>query len=160
MQHRKLSDPEQDLYVRERKSSDPPERIAAPRSPRKMLELDAQNLITIALVFLCTLAALDLWRQYAIKSGDYWFVAYTGATRSSENFWKIGFHIEDLEKKVQYQSDRFEAVRHEIGVLNPPLRHSNDKFTRRRSMQNAVHRLVGNDTSVVQIRCEDLRYDP
>jgi hypothetical protein len=158
MQHRKLSDPEQVFLTRERKLSDPPERDRADsyHTP-KTNECDANNLITLSLILLCTLAALDLWRQFALKSGDYWYVAYVNAAKSSENFWKLGFHIEDLEKKMQHQSDKFELIRHEIGILNPPLRHSHEKFTRGRMMQNTVHRLLGNDSSVVQIRCEDLR---
>lgn len=105
---------------------------------------------------LCLLAALDLWRQYAINSEDYWFAGYGAAVRSSPHFWKLGFHIEDLEQKIDYQTKRLEITRHDIGVLTPPLRHSTDSFTKRRNIQSTVHNLVVNDTSVVQIRCQDL----
>ena len=115
------------------------------------------SVITIALVALCILASLDLWRQYALNSDEYWFTGYRAAVRSSDFFWKLGFHIEDLEQKISFQRKRFESIRHAVGVLHPPLRHSTDTFTKRRNMQNAVHRLVGNDTSVLQLRCQDLQ---
>ena len=124
---------------------------------KKFIDIDIGSLITFALIVLCILASLDLWRQYALNTEDYWNTAYQAAVRSSEHFWRLGFHIEDLEQKIQFQTDKFEAVRHSIGVLNPPLRHSTDTFTKRRNMQHAVHGLVGNDTTVVRIRCEDLQ---
>ena len=125
--------------------------------PKQILKIDAPSMINISLVILCILASLDIWRQYALNSDDYWLYAYELAIRSSEQFWKLGFHIEDLEQKIQFQTDRFESIRHNIGVLNPPLRHSTDTFTKRRIMQHTVHKLVGNDSLVVRIRCEDLQ---
>ena len=76
--------------------------------------------------------------------------------RSSDHFWKLGFHIEDLEQKIQNQAQRIERIRLDIGDLSSPLR-STDAFTQRRKIQSIAHNLVGNDTSVVQIRCQDLQ---
>ena len=77
--------------------------------------------------------------------------------RSSDHFWKLGFHLEDLEQKIQYQAQRIEKTRRDIGDLNSPFRHSTDAFTTRRKIQSVAHNLVGNDTSVIQIRCQDLQ---
>ena len=151
---RKLSDPESwdsMQYVGSKSEN------FSSRQPKSFFDVDASSLVTLSLCLLCVLASLDLWRQYALHDDMFWHTAYTGAAKSSENFWKLGFHIEDLELKVQFQTEKFESIRHAIGVLNPPLRHSTDTFTKRRNMQSAVHKLVGNDTSIVQIRCENLQ---
>ena len=76
--------------------------------------------------------------------------------RSSDHYWKLGFHIEDLEQKIQYQTQKIERTRRDIGDLNAPLR-TTDAFTQRRKIQSVAHNLVGNDTSVVQVRCQDLQ---
>ena len=126
------------------------------KSPKPLVTIDATNLITFILVALCLLASLDLWRQYAISTDDYMFYEYSLAVRSSESFWKLGFHLEDLEHKIQYQQEQFEYARKTIGTLNPPLRHSTiEKYSKRRRIQTSLSDLLGNESSIYQIRCGD-----
>ena len=40
----------------------------------------------------------------------------------------LGFHLEDLEQKIQYQAQRIEKTRRDIGDLNSPFRHSTDAY--------------------------------
>lgn len=123
--------------------------------------VDAGSIITALLVLLCTLASLDLWRQYAINSDDYWFLQYTLAVRNDDNFWKLGFRVEDLEQKLESQKQYWISITHAINSLAPrfsiaphALRsnlQSDISLTRRSRV--AVHNLLNNDTLVGQIRC-------
>jgi hypothetical protein len=125
-----------------------------------MAFIDAGHVITALLVLLCSLACLDLWRQYAINSGDYWFLQYTLAVRSDDSYWKLGFRLEDLEQKLQSQKQRWSAVAHAINTLAP--RFSITPHSLRPNLQNdisltrrsrlAVHNLLNNETSVGQVR--------
>ena len=123
--------------------------------------MDAGTIITALLILLCTLASLDLWRQYAINSDDYWFLQYTLAVRNDDSLWKVGFRVEDLEQKLEAQKQRWSSVLHAVNTLAPrfslaphSLRPSiqNDILLTRKS-RSAVHNLLNNETSVGQIRC-------
>lgn len=61
--------------------------------------VDSGGIVTILLIGLCALASLDLWRQYAINSADYWYYQYTNAVGSDDAFWKLGYRLEDIELK-------------------------------------------------------------
>lgn len=123
--------------------------------------MEAGSIITALLALLCSLASLDLWRQYAINSDDYWFVQYTLAVRSDDSFWKLGFRVEDLEQKLESQKQSWSNVMHAINSLAPrfsiapqslrPNSRNDISLTRRSRL--AVHNLLNNDTSVGQIRC-------
>lgn len=124
-------------------------------------KIDAGSIITALLVLLCTLASLDLWRQYAINSDDYWFLQYTLAVRSDDSLWKLGFRVEDLEQKLESQKQYWISITHAINTLAPrfsiaphslrPNLQSDISLTRRSRV--AVHNLLNNDTLVGQIRC-------
>ena len=124
--------------------------------------VDSSTIITVLLIALCTLAALDLWRQYAINSDDYWFYQYSMAVRSSNDFWKLGFRLEDLEKKMDAQQQRWYDIRRAVENLSPrftldpkSLRHNVEgDITHTRLSRVTMHNLLNNDTAVYQIRCE------
>jgi hypothetical protein len=119
------------------------------------------SIITSLLVLLCSLASLDLWRQYAINSDDYWFLQYTLAVRGDDSYWKLGFRLEDLEQKLESQKQRWSDVIRAINTLAPRFSltpHSlrpnlPDDISLTRRSRVAVHNLLNNDTSVGQIRC-------
>ena len=125
--------------------------------------MEAGSIITALLVLLCSLASLDLWRQYAINSDDYWFLQYTKALRSDSSFWKLGFRVEDLEMKLESQKQSWSNVMHAMNSLAPrfsmtpqslrPSLQSDISLTRRSRL--VVHGLLNNDTSVGHIRCGD-----
>jgi len=118
-------------------------------------------IISLLLGLLCCLATLDLWRQFAINSADYWFLQYSTAARSDDNFWKMGFRMEDLELKIDAQKSRWASVRAALDSLAPrfrldreTLRQNQHDFAHTRQSRLAMHRLLVNDSAVVQIRCE------
>lgn len=123
--------------------------------------MEASNVVTILLGLLCVLASLDLWRQYAINSAEYWFLQYSLAVRSDVNFWKLGYRVEDLELKVESQKKRLVALRHAMDSLAPrfsldakTLRQNQHDFAHTRRARVAMHNLLTNDSSIFQIRCE------
>lgn len=123
--------------------------------------LDSGNLITCMLIILCFLAALDLWRQVAIKSENYWYLQYTSAVKSTYRFWNIGYRIEDLELKLEYQLNRSIDIKSTLDTLVQSSGISH--FRKRSSDQNVdfiresrimMHGLISNDSSLYRIRCE------
>jgi hypothetical protein len=125
-------------------------------------KVDAGSIITFLLILLCTLASLDLWRQYAINSDDYWFLQYTLAVRDNDDYWKLGYRLEDLEIKLESQKQRWIKVTNAINELTPrfsmttkslrPQELPDDIAMTRRS-RVTVHALLNNETSVGQVRC-------
>ncbi len=123
--------------------------------------IEVSYVITFMLIALCCLAALDLWRQMAIKSDDFWYNHYIYAVKSSNEYWRMGYRLEDLELKIEYQRDRWKSVRHVVDSLSPKFR-IDAKSLRRHSLsipntrqsRISIHNLMRNDTSVFQIRCE------
>ena len=59
--------------------------------------------ISTMLVILCCLAGLDLWRQIAIRDEAVWEEHYSSAVKSSLDFWKFGYRLEDIELKIEEQ---------------------------------------------------------
>lgn len=119
-------------------------------------------MITIMLCILCTLASLDVWRQMAIKSEYFYEEHYERAVKSSKDFWKLGYRIEDMEIKATHQYDHFAKMLHHVDTTIAPkfalnrntLRHNvrNIEFTR--LARNSLHEIERNDTGVFIIRCE------
>lgn len=129
-----------------------------------MVYIDAGIIITALLILLCSLAAIDLWRQYSINSDDYWFLQYSLGVKNDDNYWKLGFRIEDLENKLESQKEKWTKITNAMNTLVPrfsitpkSLRKKkslpDDVYTTRKS-RVAVHNLLNNETSVGQIRCE------
>lgn len=124
--------------------------------------MEASTIITLLLVILCLLASIDLYNQFSINSDEYWFNEYTLATRSSNDMWKLGYRIEDLEIKLASQNDYIKSVRHTLNNLAPrfrldtqTLRSNLHDFTHTRQARVAMHDLLYNESSVYQIRCEE-----
>ena len=124
--------------------------------------VDAGSIITVLLILLCTLASLDLWRQYAINSDDYWFLQYTLAVRDNDDYWKLGYRLEDLEIKLESQKQRWITVTNAINELMPRFTMTSkslrppkpaDDISMTRLSRVAVHGLLNNETSVGQVRC-------
>lgn len=125
------------------------------------IKMEVSTVITVLLVFLCSLATLDIWRQIALRGEAYWYNGYTDAVRSEEKFWSFGFHLEDLELKNFAQTAILENVVQTLNHLKPQfslelqsLRGDRYNFAHSRESIVALHRLAHNDSSVVSIRCE------
>ena len=112
------------------------------------------NLSFHSFFILIVLASLDLWRQYAINNDDYWFYNYAFGVKSSNDFWKLGFRIEDLEYKLQEQKSFLLQAKTEISALSSMFRATTEKYQRGRKARNIIHDLLRNDSSVYQIHCE------
>jgi hypothetical protein len=118
-------------------------------------------MISIMLIVLCSLAALDLWRQYAIKSHNSWFDMYVKAATHNENFWKFGYRIEDLELKLELQHNRSLAIKKQIDhlpymlSLENTLRYKNalNNVPYIRHSRIVMHELGHNDSAIYIIRC-------
>lgn len=123
--------------------------------------MEVSHLITVMLILLCSLAALDLWRQTAIKNDAVWFEQYTHSVKSSYRNWKIGYRLEDLEIKLESQKERYKSIRHLLATLAPKfrvdtktLRTNSRSITNTRQYRIAMHDYLMNDSTVFQIRCE------
>lgn len=98
----------------------------------------------------------------AIKSETMWQEYYENAVKSSNEYWKIGYRLEDLELKTERLNSHFSRMLHHIDTTIAPkfvlnrntLRHNikNIEFTREARI--SLHDLERNDTQVFSIRCE------
>ena len=80
-----------------------------------MMLLNSPTVITVLLVSLSILSALDLWKQYAIHNDDFSLAEYQKAMkksdeRSGHDFWKFGYRVEELEIKLEYQTQYLTAA--------------------------------------------------
>lgn len=124
--------------------------------------VDSSNIVTILLIVLCFLASLDLWRQYALNSADYWFYQYSAAVGSDDTFWKLGYRLEELELKASAQKYRWNDVRHTVESLAPhfrldpkSLRKNQHDFLHTRKARIAINSLQANESSFVRLHCEE-----
>lgn len=116
-------------------------------------------LISTILVLLVCFAGLDLWRQMAIKSENYWYTHYTSAVKNKYDYWKMGYRLENLEIKLENQKAQFKEIRRVIENLAPKistqaLRQNGHTITLTRQSRIAIHNMLRNDSAVYQIRCE------
>lgn len=126
--------------------------------------LESHQTISILLVVLCTLAALDLWRQMALKSEAFWLQHYTAAIKSRYQLWRVGFLTEDLEIKLEHQNDELKQLLTSIDrSLAPRFHFTNPKGALRQNVGNieftraariTIHNMYRNDTSVHYITCK------
>lgn len=125
--------------------------------------MDSMHIIIVLLVILILLAFTDLLRQYQIKSYNLLHQNYMKAVKWSNDFWKLGYRIEDLELKVEFQSKYWSVIKHQIQTALSPkfkidrytLRQNTHNFAYTRQSRIALHNLLQNDTSVYVIRCGD-----
>ncbi|KAJ1429457.1 hypothetical protein B484DRAFT_361726 [Ochromonadaceae sp. CCMP2298] len=123
--------------------------------------LEATTVIVALLVVLCSLAALDLWRQMAIKHEDSAYTNYAKAVKFSGDFWKLGFRLEDLEVKAAFQHTYWLSIKHQINTALAPkfkldkntLRQNTHNIAYTRQSRITLHNLLRNDSSVYQINC-------
>ncbi len=118
-------------------------------------------LIRILLVVLCALAALDLWRQVELKGQHTWFINYINAVKSGNDFWSLGYRLEELDNRIENQIAYWRAIQHQIQTAMSP-KFKLDRNTLRQNTRNvlytrqsrvALHNLIRNDSTVYQIRC-------
>mmetsp|Transcript_16648 Transcript_16648/g.18018 ORF Transcript_16648/g.18018 Transcript_16648/m.18018 type:complete len:622 (-) Transcript_16648:1321-3186(-) len=127
--------------------------------------IDSGYIIAALLVTLCILAALDLWRQFAIKDEAQFELNYSKGITLNPQFWKIGYQLEDIEVRIDSQYERFQKILHNIDMNLAPrfvlnkntLRNGNSirniEYTRKSRI--VIHELEQNDTEIFQIRCEE-----
>ncbi len=127
--------------------------------------IDSGYVIAALLVTLCILAALDLWRQFAIKDEAQFELNYSKGITLNPQFWKIGYQLEDIEVRIDSQYERFQKILHNIDMNLAPrfvlnkntLRNGNSirniEYTRKSRI--VIHELEQNDTEIFQIRCEE-----
>ena len=123
--------------------------------------VESSHVIVALLAVLCCLAGLDPWRQAAIRSEDSWFNSHTTAVKYSDDFWKLGFRLEDLDLKTEFQSSYWHTIKHQIETALSPqfkldrnaLRQNTNNIAYTRQSRIALHNLLQNDSSVYQIRC-------
>jgi hypothetical protein len=128
----------------------------------KVATIESGYVITCMLVLLCSLAALDLWRQFAIKDEALWEKQYSDAVKSTPEFWSFGYRLEDLEIKIESQKERFNEVLHNADMNLAPrfvlgqatLRSNIRNIEYTRKSRIILHEMEQNDTEVFQIRCE------
>ena len=124
--------------------------------------LDAGSVITALLLLLCSLAGIDLWRQYVINSDDYWFLQYSFAVRNNVDYWKIGFRTEDLGRKLDFQSEKLSNLTQSLADLEP-YKHSTpnnlpDEITELRKRMTLFDspRNMNSTSLIGQIRCDNV----
>jgi hypothetical protein len=123
--------------------------------------IESSYVIAALLAVLCCLAGLDLWRQTALKSEETWFTQYTQAVKYSDDFWKLGYRLEDLDIKIDFQHTYWLSIKHQIDTALSPkfkldrntLRQNTNNIAYTRQSRIALHNLLQNDSSVYQIRC-------
>lgn len=119
------------------------------------------HVIAVLIAVLCSLAAIDLWRQVAIKGDNVWYNNYVSAVKYSNDFWKLGFRLEDLEIKTEFQHKYWVDIKHQIDTALSPkfkldrnaLRQNTKNIAYTRQSRIALHNMLQNDSSVYQIRC-------
>jgi len=74
--------------------------------------------------------------------------------QSSNEFWKIGYRLENAEIKLENQRNYHAAVRDGLRSLSLPLRGQSNDFTGRRRARHMLEELEHNINNTVEIKCE------
>jgi hypothetical protein len=124
--------------------------------------MDSNSVIVVLMVILITMAGVDLWRQYSINSISGWFASYKSAVTFDDDFWKLGFRLENLDIKLELSSGRLQQVQHVLNTLLPSmrldksmLRTNMHDFAHTRASRIAMHGLLMNDSAIYKIHCDD-----
>ena len=119
--------------------------------------------LVVLTVVLCLLASVDLWRIYTIKSMSSMFELYKKAVLSSDDFWTLGFRVENLEMRLDRSSSRIQEVQNVLNSLLPKikldkelLRTNLHDFAHTRASRIAMHGLLMNDSAIFKIHCNDM----
>jgi len=128
----------------------------------KAINYARDNRILVLFLFLCFLACIDLARQYALNSHNYWFYLYARGVQSRSDLWEIGYHLEEMEHKINSQQEFFDVVESTFNGFNKDLRgmsslmHPMDrKFLQWREARAKIQHMLHNESSIYQIRCEE-----
>ena len=119
-------------------------------------------MITGLITALCVLALLDIWRQYAVRTDTFWAQHYDAAVRSSYDFWRIGFRLEDLDIKLEKQRKHLNHYLTYVETTLEPkfvlsgnvLRKNTQHIEYVRESRIHLYNMQHNDTQVYRIRCE------
>ena len=123
--------------------------------------MDANQVILCMVLVLVVLAATDLWRQFDIHSISSWFDRYKVAVAYSNDFWKLGFRLENLDLKLERSSARLQQVQRVLDSLLPRIRLDKEllrtnmhDFAHTRASRIAMHGLLMNDSAIFKIHCD------
>lgn len=115
----------------------------------------SNNFVSGLLCALCCIAGYDLWRQYRIKTDDLLFYQYSMGLQASESMWDLGYNIENLEIKLDWQHQDLQDMQDKIKAFSAPLRKgSQHDFLERRRARNFLSDLTQLSNSTVEIRCD------
>jgi len=121
----------------------------------------SKHRVVYLFVLLCFLASIDLWRQYSLNSHTYWFYLYARGVQSRADFWEVGYHMEEMEHKLDSQRAYFESVDAVLHGFAPDLRgvqtltgQIDDRFLKWRHARQQIQELLHNDSSIYQVECE------
>ncbi len=129
--------------------------------PIDIMHLDSGHVVGILMVTLLTLASFDLWRQYSYTHLSHIFSDYREGVLSTNDYWTMGFRVENLELKLDSSKGRLQDLYHALEMLLPKmrldkslLRNNMHDFGHTRASRIAMHELLMNDSSIYQIECD------
>ncbi len=124
--------------------------------------VEPNQVIVALMVVLVVLASTDLWRQLTIRSISSWLDHYQLAVSFNNDFWKLGFRLENLDLKLERSSARLQQVQHVLDSLLPRIRLDKEllrtnmhDFAHTRSSRIAMHGLLMNDSAIYKIHCDN-----
>jgi hypothetical protein len=118
----------------------------------------SNTFVTVLLVVLCSLASVDLYRQYLFKYHDILFYEYSMGMQTIKELWKIGYRAENVDLKLLYENNHLNEVQKSMSLFpSIPLRGSRGDFTKRRIIRNILERHTEvNLNQTVEIWCDDI----
>jgi len=142
--------------------------INNPYGDKPAVKVNSVAIITGLLVLLCSLAALDTWKQYTSGDQDYWTEWYSLAIRSDPQLWKIGFRIEDVQIRAEIFRNMLFNKRNLMERVHVPSVRSRSKshpidtdaMVRRRGHIVELNKLSVNVSSIFTISCGDVEGPP
>ena len=90
--------------------------------------MESGLVLSVLTVVLIILASTDLWRLYTIKSMSSMFELYKRAVLYSDDFWTLGFRIENLEMKLEKSSERVKQIQRVLDSLLPKVKLDKELF--------------------------------
>ena len=124
--------------------------------------MESNYVIAALMAVLLVLAGTDVWRQFTIRSISSWFEHYKLAVSFNDDFWKLGFRMENLDLKLERSSARLKQVQNVLDSLLPRIRLDKEllrvnmhDFAHTRSSRIAMHELLMNDSAIYKIHCEN-----
>jgi hypothetical protein len=120
----------------------------------------SNTFVTVLLVVLCSLASIDLYRQYLYKYHDILFYEYSMGMQTMKELWRIGYRAENVDVKLLYENNLLDELQNSVSTLLPsiPLRGSRGDFTKRRMIRDVLERHSSEVSlnQTVEIWCDDI----